>query len=332
MRGSFPVRTQAVLLLLIFSASAWAQSSPPRSSRKTAPPAQAVIRQLKVLGSKDSVEIEIEASDRITPQSQVLTGPNRLVLDIPNAVPAAQLRSQSIYVGAVKDVRAGLFRSKPPTTRVVIDLDSPEPYQLFPAGHSVIIKLSTALSPAISTSIDPWREPAVQTFISSNTPATQPSAPPDPPKPTLDVKFVNGLLSIKADRVTLAEVLQAVQQRTGAEISLAPGANQDKVVVYLGPAPAQDVLARLLHGSKFNFLILNAASDPRKLDRVILTPRMEGGVTTLPPLQTADQPEPEPSMQAPMAGPPDGAAQFPPDGPPMPDRDIPASPDPDNPQ
>jgi AMIN domain len=335
MRGFSPIRAHALLLPGLLVPVMWAQGSPhaltQRASLKTATASQLVIQQLKILGSKDSVEIEVDASDRITPQTQVLTGPDRLVLDFPNAVPAGALRSQSIYVGAVKDIRAGLFRSNPPITRVVIDLDSPEPYQVFPAGHTVMVKMSTAVAAGNSPAIDPWREPAVRTLVSSNTPAAQPGAPPDPPKPSLEVEFVNGLLSIKADRVTLGEILQAVQRRTGADISLAPGADQEKVVSDLGPAPAQEVLAHLLHGSKFNFLILNAASDPKKLDRVILTPRTEGGATTLPPLQTADQaPQPDPNEPQPMAGPPGGAAQFPPNGPPMPPPDIPA--DQDNPQ
>ena len=133
---------------------------------------------------------------------------------------------------------------------------------------------------------------------------------------------MNGLLRIKADRVTLAEILRAVEQRTGAGISLAPGADQEKVVFDRGPAPAQEVLERLLHGSKFNFLILNAANDPKKLDRVILTPRTEGGVTTLPPLQTADQaPEPEPDEARPVS--PAPTAMDPPFPPPQPEMNVP---------
>jgi AMIN domain len=337
MRGFSPVRATALLMLGVLLPVMWAQrphnGAVQRVSLKTPPASQLVIRQLKILGSKDSVEIEVDASDRIIPQTQVLTGPDRLVLDFPNAVPATELRSQSIYLGAVKDIRAGLFRSHPPTTRVVIDLDSPEPYQVFPAGRTVMVKMGTAVAGGNSTAVDPWREPAVQTLVSSNAPAMPPNATPDPPKPSLDVEFVNGLLSIKADRVTLAEILQAVQRRTGADISLAPGTDQEKVVSDLGPAPAQEVLAHLLHGSKFNFLILNAANDPSKLDRVILTPRTDGGATTLPPLQTEGQaPQPDPNVQQPMAGPPGGARDFPPGGPPVPPPDINPSQDPDNPQ
>src|SRR6266568_9175056 len=103
--------------------------------------AQTSVRTVKVLGSMDAVEIEVEASDRIVPQTQVLTGPDRLVVDFPNAVPSNQLRSQSVDRGEVKDLRIGLFQSKPPITRVVIDLKSAQSYQVFPSGRTVIIKI-----------------------------------------------------------------------------------------------------------------------------------------------------------------------------------------------
>ena len=69
--------------------------------------AQTSVRRVKVLGSKDAVEIEVEASDRLVPQTRVLTGPDRLVVDFPNAVPGSELRSQSLDRGEVKDVRVG---------------------------------------------------------------------------------------------------------------------------------------------------------------------------------------------------------------------------------
>ena len=71
------------------------------------------------MGSKDIVEIEVEASDRIVPESQVLTGPYRVSHPVPNAAPGNQVRNQSIDRGEVKDVRVGLFQAKPPVTRVI---------------------------------------------------------------------------------------------------------------------------------------------------------------------------------------------------------------------
>jgi hypothetical protein len=63
------------------------------------------------------------------------------VVDFPNAVPGNQLRSQSVDRGEVKDLRVTLLKSKPPATRVVLDLKTAQSYQIFPYGRTVIIKV-----------------------------------------------------------------------------------------------------------------------------------------------------------------------------------------------
>jgi AMIN domain len=257
--------------------------------------AQTSVRTVKVLGARDAVEIEVESSDQVVPQTQVLTGPDRLVIDFPNAVPGRQLRSQSVDRGEVKDLRIGLFQGKPPVTRIVLDLKSAQSYQVFPSGRTVIIKVMgggagdttarTDNSPAGHSSPEAATRPGL--VVANYTPADKPVSveSSNSTQPTLDVSYRDGLLGITANKVTLSEVLFAVQQRTGAEISIAAGAEQERVVADIAPAPAPEVLAQLLNGSRFNFLILSAANDPRRLDRVILSARAEGGVMPLPPVE-----------------------------------------------
>jgi hypothetical protein len=121
--------------------------------------------------------------------------------------------------------------------------------------------------------------------------------PPAPAKP-LEVTFRNGLLSIRANKASLSEILFAVHQRTGAEVAVAAGAETEQVVAEYGPAPAPEVLARLLNGSRFNFLILSSPDNPQKLDRVILSLRGNGAVTPLPQIPT---PAGEEDVSAPVA-------------------------------
>jgi antitoxin (DNA-binding transcriptional repressor) of toxin-antitoxin stability system len=261
---------------------------------------QTSVRSVKVLGSKDAVEIEVEASDRIVPQTQVLTGPDRLVIDFPNALPGNQLRSQSVDRGEVKDVRVGLFQSKPPVTRLVLDLKTAQSYQVFPNGRTVIIKVMGGVADASArvdeVASEPVRRPGlvVANYTTRAEPVSIVTAAPQSP---LEVTYQNGLLGIHANKATLSEVLFAVQQRTGAEVSIAAGAEQERVVAEIAPAPAPEVLARLLNGSKFNFLILSAVDDPQKLDRVILSTRTEGGSAPPPlaPMQSNDTEDNEPA-------------------------------------
>ena len=264
---------------------------------------QAQVRQVKVLGSKETVEIEVDASDRIIPESQVLTGPDRLVVDFPNAVPGNGLRSQSVNRGEVKSLRIGLFQSRPPVTRVVVDLKTAQSYQIFPNGRTVIIKVLGTPAVDASRSLDDFPAPAtrpglVQANFTTGVERIHDNAPARLP---LEVSFRNGLLAIKSNKSTLSEVLFAVQQRTGAEIAIPAGAEQERVVADLGPGPAQEVLAHLLNGSRFNFLILNSANNPLQLDRVILTPRGEGMATPVSPVQVADEDTDEPEKPEPSA-------------------------------
>ena len=261
------------------------------------------IRRVQVLRSRGQVEIEIEASDRIIPHTNVLTGPDRLVVDFVNAVPGAQLRGQAVNREEVKGLRVGLFSSNPPVTRVVLDLNGPQPYQVFPSGRTVIVKVGDA-----GTQTAGYHPGSGPVLVNTNYPTTAarlsiPTA--EPPKPALLVSFQGGLLSISANKANLSEILFAVHQQTGAEIAIPAGAEQEQVVVELGPAPAPEVLSHLLNGSKFNFMILSSATDPRALDRVILSSRPEGPMPPprpQPPVVVAEEDEDtdtQPKMVAP---------------------------------
>ena len=253
------------------------------------------VRNVQVLRGGSQVEIQIETSAPVVPQTNELGGPNRLLIDFVKAKPGLALRGQEVNRAEVKDLRVAFFSKDPPVTRIVVDLNSPQPYQVFPSGRTTIVKIGGT-----------GAEIAGVQASSGNVAAANEAAadPPEPPKPTLEVSFNNGLLSINSDRSSLSEILFAVHQRTGAEIAIPAGAEQEKVVVNLGPAPASEVLAQLLNGSKFNFVILSSPKDPAVLDQVILTPRTEA-----PAQAQAAAPEPPPQPEPPADNADDEAEQ-----------------------
>jgi hypothetical protein len=283
-------------------------------------PAVPSIRQVKVLGGQGQVEIEIEASDRIQPHVNVLTGPDRLVVDFVNAVPGARLRNQTVSRGEVKGLRVGLFSANPPVTRVVVLLNGPQPYQVFPSGRNVIVKVGAG-GAGETAGLHSGSPPAL---VNTNYAAAGAhlSVPITLSKPALEVSFRRGLLSISSNKASLSEVLFEVHKQTGAEIAIPAGAEQEQVVAEIGPAPAPEVLAQLLNGSRFNFLILSSSSDPRALDRVILSSRPEGPMPQPQAQRTTPQPraavnedadpdvEPQAApMPRPMPAPADPAAE-----------------------
>src|SRR6266849_11092636 len=127
------------------------------------------IRRVAVLGSSNDAKVEITASQPVTPQTQVVTGPERLVIDFPNAVPGSDLRNVPVNRAEVKAVRVGLFTADPPVTRVVLDLKTPQTYQVFPSGNTVIVKVGTgekvvaaAPNPAIVSNVPVHAAPLVK--------------------------------------------------------------------------------------------------------------------------------------------------------------------------
>ena len=84
------------------------------------------------------------------------------------------------------------------------------------------------------------------------------------------VSYQDGLLTIVAQNSTLADILREVRKRTGASIDV-PANATERVVARLGPGPSRDVLASLLNGSAFNYVMLGSASDPAALSAVLLT-------------------------------------------------------------
>ena len=272
---------------------------------------QVSVRSVRVLGTKDVVEVEVQASDRIIPETQVLSGPDRLVVDFPNAVPGGQLRNQSIDRADVKDIRVGLFQARPPITRVVLDLKSARSYQIFPNGRTVMIKVTgdAAQSNEVAATVHYEQAPPRAGLIATNY-ATGADAIGAAAQAPLQVSYRDGLLGIHSNKATLSEVLYAIQQHTGADISIPAGAEQEKVAADIPPSPAAEALAKLLNGSQFNFLILNSANDPRQLDRVILSARSEGGFVSPPPPPTQEA-EPDMTLEEPPVPPPGQPLQGP---------------------
>ena len=149
--------------------------------------------------------------------------------------------------------------------------------------------------------------------------AEVPQAPPSPP--TLEeqpptppqVSYQNGQLSIDSRNATLSQILRSVQTQTGASVDFPAGAGSERVVASLGPGKPRDVLASLLNGSKFNYVILGEANNPGAVQKIILLAKggaagdASSGVTTAqnnvrpptpsqavePPEDDYQQPEPE---------------------------------------
>lgn len=280
MRPVFPQWFVYLAMIATAAAASQAQALPP-----VAPKSLATVQSVKVTSNPAGITVEVEASQPLTPRSQLITDPDRLILDFPNSQPVEGLRSKLLNQGDIKGFRVARFSANPPTTRVVIDLNRPQHYQIFPDGKTVIVKLmSDQQQAAASAHVD-------------NVSFT----PPPPPAPKMEVEYKNGRLSISAERASLADILNEIHRQTGTDITVPPGAAQEPIVASIGPLPIREAMLSLLNGSRYNFILLDSEREPGKLKSVTLTYRSSSGISqpaiaTQEPPVTQSEPEPDPNV------------------------------------
>jgi len=138
------------------------------------------------------------------------------------------------------------------------------------------------------------------------------------------VVFRDGQLSITADNSTLPDILSAIHQRTGAAMELPANLGNERVAVKLGPAATDEVLAALLNGSHFDYIVLNRPGNPLAPERIILREKtadsspsgglngMAGGQPAYQPqVEAQEMPETVPEEEPPPSVPPGGNAENP---------------------
>jgi hypothetical protein len=293
----------------------------------------AVIEKISVIG-ENPFRLQIHTGAALTPEVQMVSSPERLVIDLPNSLPGATLRKITINRGEVISVRASLYSHKPPVTRVVVDLNTPQWYRVVPDGSGLLISLGGQSQGAEAA-------PSTVGWVSTKSPTgareqtIRAQAPvavvrtvslPIRHPPTINgvsVQFANGSLSIHCTNATLSEVLFQIQKVTGAEIAIPSGTEQQRVAGDFGPGTASEVLSDLLNGSGMNFVVVGSEADPNMLRSVILS-RKEAGADepgafaaqfTPATAQNIDTDNSEPTAPVPQEAPPE--QPLPPDnGPP----------------
>jgi hypothetical protein len=86
----------------------------------------------------------------------------------------------------------------------------------------------------------------------------------------VSASYQEGLLFVTAQNAVLADVLGEIKRVTGANITMPPGV-MERVVVRLGPEPAARVIAELLYGSRYNYVIAGTDTNPPGIESVYLT-------------------------------------------------------------
>src|SRR5712692_6484922 len=127
-------------------------------------------------------------------------------------------------------------------------------------------------------------------------PVPPPPTPEQGPSSPAEVNFQEGQLTIVARNSTMSDVLTAVKQKTGAAVEM-PAVSSERVVGRFGPGAPRDVLAQLLNGSHYDYVLLGSPADPGALKKVVLMARANGP-DQLPPQPSAQNFPQNPNLQA----------------------------------
>jgi hypothetical protein len=183
-------------------------------------------------------------------------------------------------------------------------------------GFLLLVAICLCISPVAEAQRrvrSPKKKPVAQVQQPAPTPvAPEPLRPEQLPAAAPRLTFQNGVLTIVAHNSTLGDILRDVKSKTGAAVDV-PGNASERVVGQFGPGSPRDVLASLLNGSHFNYVMVGTAADPNSVAQVILTPR------------TGPETPPAPSDQSAVAGQQNGMVmvQPPVNGQPFPPRSFP---------
>src|SRR5215472_16535532 len=110
------------------------------ASLATAQPRSLSAGKIAIVG-EHPLRLHIQTSASIAPQVQVVPNPERLVIDLPNTAAGAGFHGFAVGNGEIRGVRTSTFSTSPLVTRVVVDLYSPQWYQVAPDSTGLLITL-----------------------------------------------------------------------------------------------------------------------------------------------------------------------------------------------
>jgi len=155
----------------------------PTAAKATAAPvakadtadAPASIRKIAVSHGPSGLEVAIHGVT--SAKAMKLTGPDRIVLDFANAVPATNTKNIMVNSAELKDIRVGQFQNDPPVTRVVLDMKSAAEYELVPGNGMLTIKFHGAGSDGNAAAAQPTKPTETASAQANPAPAQESSAP-----------------------------------------------------------------------------------------------------------------------------------------------------------
>lgn len=191
-----------------------------------------------------------------------------------------------------------------------VPMPAARPKVLFP-----LLVILLCLSAASPSSAAPQHHARKHPVKPQPAPVAQPAPAPAPlsleqmPATPPQVTYHDNQLTIVAPNSNLSDILRAVRNQTGAAVDF-PANATERVAAHFGPGPARDVLAALLNGSHFDYVMLGSVANPGAVERIILTSKTGTAPEPTPVYQATAQPaestpQPQPGLAAQQPDPQD---------------------------
>ncbi len=212
MRRLSAIRT-LVFCAVVSVALAAGQDS--NANLEVSPTTGGTILDISLSTDREGVTIAVTTDAPVIPEIARLAHPDRLVFDFPGFSLAGSNQRTPVNNGPVVAVRASLFRSEPPTSRIVIDLKEPLEPQLRLEGNKLSITLRFAQPVAEIHESDSNRQPSVPK-PSALAPPNLPTAPPPAGRRNLSTAEPNEYELLEKARALRLEDLKGLEERANA--------------------------------------------------------------------------------------------------------------------
>ncbi len=218
------------------SAAPATDAVPVRKTVAAAPVAKpAVIGNISVARGRDTLDVAISATGALSPRALKLSNPDRVVVDLANAVPGTRTRTINVNSSGVKAIRMGRFQDNPPVTRVVVDLAGARDYEVIPHEDSVVLKIHTPeLAPPVigKASPPPAADPAPDAPITVTQSAPIAQSAASAAQPGLSKA------ATASNYVSVEPKVEVKPASPEAAAAFAAGRNEPKVETASLPAPS----------------------------------------------------------------------------------------------
>jgi len=249
--------------------------------------------RLQVTDGAAGPQVEMVADGDLAYTSEVLSNPDRLVLDLPGTVSRLVTPQVTVGAGGVQRVRAGQYRTKPePVTRVVFDLDGPVAHRIEKREGGLIVAFGGAPADAApATDAPPAQakptDDAVASILDTPAPAAKralpaealaaylkepslaapqadaggakPQAMPSFEMQTIDtnaVRFTGKKISLNLVDADLKQVFRLFHEISGLNFVLDPSVD-GKVTIVLDNVPWDQALDIILKNNALDKIVEN---------------------------------------------------------------------------